>query len=154
MLRDDLLVELAKRRSADVSQIKAVRGMERGDLARQMPKISAAIAQALALPDGECPKPLVREVPPQITLLGQFISSALNSICRAANVAPSLVGTASDVRDLVARQLGYRQPDDEMPLLGRGWRAEVVGRLIEDLLAGKVAVRIGDPHSDHPLVFE
>ena len=38
--------------------------------------------------------------------------------------------------------------------LGRGWRAEVVGRLIEDLLAGKVGVRIGDPHSDHPLVFE
>ena len=154
VLRDDLLVELAKRRSADVSQIKAVRGMERGDLARQMPKISAAIAQALALPDGECPKPLVRDVPSQITLLGQFISSALNSICRSANVAPSLVGTASDVRDLVAWQLDYRQPDDVIPLLGRGWRAEVVGRLIEDLLAGKVAVRIGDPHSDHPLVFE
>ena len=154
VLRDDLLVELAKRRSAEVSQIKAVRGMERGDLARQMPKISAAIAQALALPDGECPKPLVRDVPSQITLLGQFISSALNSICRSANVAPSLVGTASDVRDLVAWQLDYRQPDDVIPLLGRGWRAEVVGRLIEDLLAGKVAVRIGDPHSDHPLVFE
>jgi ribonuclease D len=154
VLRDDLLVELAKRRSAEVSQIRAVRGMERGDLARQLPRLAAAVATALALPDAECPKPMVREVPPQITLLGQFISSALNSICRAATVAPSLVGTASDVRDLVAYQLDYRQPDDEMPILGQGWRAEVVGRLIEDLLAGKVAVRIGDPHSDHPLVFE
>ena len=81
-----------------------------GDLIRQMPRLTAAIGQALALPDAECPKPLVREVPSQITLLGQFISSALNSICRAANVAPSLVGTASDVRDLVAWQLDYRQP--------------------------------------------
>jgi hypothetical protein len=32
--------------------------------------MAAAIAQALALPDSECPKPLVREVPSQITLLG------------------------------------------------------------------------------------
>jgi ribonuclease D len=154
VLRDDLIVELAKRRSADPVQIRAIRGMERGDLARQMPRLTAAIAEALALPEGDLPKQLVREVPPQIALLGQFISSALNSICRAATVAPSMVGTASDVRDLVAHQLGYGQPGDEVPLLGRGWRAEVVGRLIEDLLAGKVGVRIGDPHSDHPLVFE
>jgi ribonuclease D len=39
------------------------------------------------------------------------------------------------------------------PLLGRGWRAEVVGRLIDDLLAGKLAVRVQDPRSDEPLAF-
>jgi ribonuclease D len=154
ILRDDLIVELAKRRSADPKQIRALRGMERGDLQRLMPKLAAAIEQALALPDQECPKPSSREVPPQINLLGQFISSALTSICRTAQVAPSIVGTASDVRDLVAYELGYRRPDEEPPILGQGWRAEVVGRLIEELLAGKVSVRIHDPHADEPLVFE
>ena len=34
VLRDDLIIELAKRRSADPKQIRAVRGMERGDLQR------------------------------------------------------------------------------------------------------------------------
>ncbi len=154
VLRDDLIVELAKRRSADAKQIRAVRGMERGDLQRLMPKLVGAIEAALALPDHECPKPASREVPPQINLLGQFISSALTSICRSAQVAPSIVGTASDVRDLVAHELGYAQPDDEPPVLGQGWRAEVVGRLIEELLAGKVSVRIRDPHADEPLAFE
>jgi ribonuclease D len=154
VLRDDLIVELAKRRSADPKQIRAVRGMERGDLQRLMPKLAGAVEAALALPDSECPKPTVREVPPQINLLGQFISSALTSICRSAQVAPSIVGTASDVRDLVAHELGYVQPGDAPPVLGQGWRAEVVGRLIEELLAGKVSVRIHDPHADEPLVFE
>ncbi len=154
VLRDDLIVELAKRRSADPKQIRAVRGMERGDLQRLMPKLAEAVETALTLPDSECPKPAVREVPPQINLLGQFISSALTSICRSAQVAPSIVGTASDVRDLVAHELGYGQAGDELPILGQGWRATVVGRLIEELLAGKVSVRIHDPHADEPLVFE
>ena len=94
--------QTAQRRS---KQIRAVRGMERGDLQRLMPKLAAAIETALACRDQECPKPTVREVPPQINLLGQFISSALTSICRSAQVAPSIVGTASDVRDLVAHEL-------------------------------------------------
>jgi hypothetical protein len=29
-----------------------------------------------------------------------------------------------------------------------------VGRLFEDLLAGKLAIRVANPKSDHPLVFE
>ena len=35
VLRDDLLVELARRQTADVKRIRAVRGMERGDLLRR-----------------------------------------------------------------------------------------------------------------------
>ena len=80
-----------------------------------------------------------------MAVLGQFLSSALGSICRRAELAPSIVGTASDVRDLVAYRLGLADGNGEPPLLGRGWRAEVVGRLIDDLLAGKLAIRIHDP---------
>jgi ribonuclease D len=77
----------------------------------------------------------------------------LGSICRAAQLAPSIVGTASDVRDLVAWHMKLWD-DAEPPLLARGWRAEVVGRIIEDLLDGKLAIRISDPRNEEPLVFE
>jgi NADPH-dependent glutamate synthase beta subunit-like oxidoreductase len=40
------------------------------------------------------------------------------------------------------------------PRLARGWRAEFVGRLFEDLLAGKLSIRVVNPKSDHPLAFE
>jgi ribonuclease D len=152
VLRDDLIVELAKRRSADPKQIRALRGLERGDLQRLIPKIAEHIATALELPDAECPRGDRRETPNQLNLLGQFLSAALTSICRSAQIAPSIVGTASDVRDLIAFRLGFG--DDEPPLLARGWRANIVGQLIDDLLSGQKSIRIADPNSDHPLVFE
>ena len=88
-------------------------------------------------------------------MLGPFRSSALSSICRAAEVAPSLVGTSNDVRDLVAYHLGeYEGLDGEPPVLMQGWRAEVVGQLLDDLIAGKVSIRIRDPRAEQPLAFE
>lgn len=155
VLRDDLIVEMAKRRSADPKQIRAIRGMERGDLQRHVPSISKAIAKALEAPDEACPAVARRESSPQLAMLGQFLSSALSSICRAAEVAPSMVGTPNDVRDLIAYQLGeYEASEGELPALAQGWRAEVVGQLLDDLLAGKVSIRIRDPRSDQPLAFE
>ncbi len=152
VLRDDLIIELAKRRTPDIRQIQAVRGLDRGDLKRFLPKLSEAIDRALALPESELPRSERRETPNQINMLGQFLSSALTSICRSAQLAPSIVGTASDVRDLVAYRLGFDVGG--IPALAKGWREEVVGHLIDDLLRGKTSIRIADPLSDEPLVFE
>lgn len=58
VLRDDLIVEIARRGSADVKHIQAVRGMERGDLQRRMGEMAAAVQRALDLPDAECPDAL------------------------------------------------------------------------------------------------
>jgi ribonuclease D len=154
VLRDDLIVELAKRKSSDVKHIRALRGMERRDLDRALPQLSAAVQRGLDLPEDELPVPAQREAPTQLNVLGQFLSTALVSICRKAELAPSIVGTASDVRDLVAYRLGLVDGTGEPPVLGRGWRAEVVGRQIDDLLAGRLSIRIQDPLSAEPLVFE
>ncbi len=154
VLRDDLIIELAKRKSCELKQIRAVRGMERRDLECALPQLAAAVKRGMELPDSELPAPQQREVPAQLNVLGQFLSTALAGICRSAELAPSIVGTASDVRELVAYRLGLTNVDDGPPLLGCGWRAEVVGRMIEDLLAGRVAIRIGDPLASEPLLFE
>lgn len=154
MLRDDLIIELAKRQTADPKRISAIRGLEFGHWQKHMPKISAAIESALALPDDECPRTARGNSFQQLSLLGQFISTALGSICREARVAPSLVGTVQDIRELLADRLGMRSKQDAPPLLAQGWRAKVVGSVVDDLLQGKLAVRIADPHSDEPLAFE
>jgi ribonuclease D len=154
VLRDDLIIELAKRKTCDVRQIRAVRGMERRDLDRALPQLAAAVKRGIELPESECPAPPQRDVPAQLNVLGQFLSTALAGICRANELAPSIVGTASDVRELAAYRLGLINDKDEPPLLGRGWRAEVVGRMIDDLLAGRIALRVGDPLAEEPLLFE
>jgi ribonuclease D len=158
VLRDDLLVELAKRQSADIKHIQALRGMERGDLKRQMPQIAAAIERGMMLPEDQLPHLGRKNSLPPFNLLGQFLATALGSICRDAKVAPGLVGTVQDVRDLIAwrLQLQGKLPGDpgEPPALAQGWREEVVGRVIEDLLEGKLAIRISDALSEMPLTFE
>ena len=57
-----------------------------------------------------------------------------------------------DVRDLIAHHFGHEQ--DEAPALAVGWRAEVVGQVIDRLLDGELSIRITDPNSNQPLSFE
>jgi ribonuclease D len=156
ILRDDLLVELAKRSVADVPQIRALRGMEHRDKQKYLPAIADCIREALELPRDQWPKPPARAANrPQFTLLSQFVAAALGCLCRDQQLAASLVGTVQDVRDLIAYRLGAPSPDDgEVPALARGWRAAVVGRTIEDLLAGRLSFFIADPLAEQPLGFE
>ena len=155
ILRDDLLLELAKRQTADMKRIRVVRGMEWGNVQKHLPAIGETIEQAMALPDSKLPHLEKKSTRPQLNLLGQFLSTALGSICRSANVAASLAGTAQDVRDLIAYRLNLGGFEDgEVPILARGWRAEVVGQVIDHLLAGDLAIRISDPLHDEPLAFE
>ena len=154
VLRDDLIVELAKRRSADPKQIGAIRGMERGDIRRVIPDLAVVLERGLTVAEEDLPQQVRSESNPQLMMLGQFLSSALSSICRDAEVAASLVGTPSDVRELIAYRLGEATSDAGRPVLANGWRAEVVGQVLDDLLAGRLAIRIADPHSDQPLVFD
>jgi ribonuclease D len=154
VLRDDLLVELAKRKSADERQISAIRGMQRSDLRHILKSLSAAIERGLDLPDDECPGgERHRAPPPQLAVLGQFMATAIAGLCRQMQLAPALVGTSSDMRDLLAHKLGYFD-DERPPLLSTGWRAGVVGDVVDDLLSGKASLRIGNIRSHDPLVID
>ncbi|MFM9195840.1 MAG: ribonuclease D, partial [Planctomycetia bacterium] len=145
VLRDDLLVELCKRKSADERQISAIRGMQRSDLRHILRGLSQAIERGLALPDDEGRGgEKHRAPPPQLAVHGQFLPPAVAGVCRQMHLAPALVGTSSDMRDLLAWKLGYWDGEEErVPLLASGWRAEVVGSLVDDLLSGKASLRIG-----------
>jgi ribonuclease D len=91
-----------------------------------------------------------------LNLLAQFLAPALASVCQQAEVAASMVGTASDVRELVAHRLGIQRQDadDGLPVLAQGWRAELVGKLIEELLDGKKSIRITNAQHADPLAFD
>jgi ribonuclease D len=118
--------------------------------------LSEAIDRALQLPKSEWPKPYRPKPSPRATLLGQFISTALTSICRSQQLAPAIVGTVQDVRDLVTYHVfsdEIGEPAD-IPALAKGWRASIVGRTIEDLLEGKSVIRIIDAKAEEPLMIE
>jgi ribonuclease D len=155
ILRDDLLVELARRGKSDVTQIRAIRGIERSLSKRHFEAVAESIERAVQLPRDAWPERPNRQPSSHGALVGQFIAAALNSICRAQQLSPSLVGTVQDVRDLVEYRLVPPTNGSEVaPALATGWRASVVGRTIDDLLTGKLAIRIHNPRADDPLVLE
>ncbi|GAB4135930.1 ribonuclease D [Thermopirellula anaerolimosa] len=149
ILRDDLLLELAKKKTGDVKRIMAVRGMNFRHLRPWIPEIAERIRRALAMPEENLPRPDHREGVSQSPLLGQFLFTALGGLCRQGDISVGLVGSTQDIRDWVSYRLG--EANDEPPLLAQGWRRELIGDLFDRLLSGKAALRIRDARSDHPL---
>jgi len=151
MFRDDLLVELARRRTNDEKRIASLRGMQRQDLPRILPDLVAAISRGMSLPEQELPIPLLRTLYPQYTVLTQVLYAVLGSICKQNHIAPLLVGNPYDVRELIADELGTL-PESVTPRLTIGWRADLMGTLLLDLLHGRKTLQINHNSADEPLV--
>lgn len=153
VLPDDLIVELARRANANPKQLKAIRGFESRVSRFLSDDIGKAIERAKALPDSQLPPRIRRNKSANLGLLGQFLTTALKIVCKTESIAPGIVGSADDVRTMAAWKLGMVDPKDP-PELSRGWRAEIVGTLVERVLDGTYAIRVGDPKSDEPLIIE
>lgn len=151
ILRDDLMVELAKKKTADQDKIRAVRGMLHGQLKKAIPDIADAVARGLEAPTDELKGSRRKPPPPQLNLLGQFIAPAINSLCNRSDLATAMACTATDIREQISYHLGWSHKSDPPPKLSQGWRAELIGNLIDDLLEGNKAIRISDPQSSEPL---
>ncbi|MDR1477891.1 MAG: HRDC domain-containing protein [Planctomycetaceae bacterium] len=151
-LRDDLLIELARRKTSDPKRIAAVRGFQRPDLARCIPEISDAVEYALKLPLENLPKTSSRYSYPQYSVITQFLYAAVSSLCRKEHIALQLVAGPNDIREFIAAELGTIAPNLE-PRLNSGWRAEFIGNLLRDLLSGKTAIEINPRTPEDPLLF-
>jgi ribonuclease D len=155
ILRDDLVLELAKRQPKTFDELFATRDMNRGDLRKSAQEILERIERALAIPESELPqppRPAGLEIDSDEHVVGQLLGIALLNQCSALNVAKTLVGTSADLRDLV--RWHQRGSKGLPPRLLQGWRASVCGDLLRDVLTGKIALRVADSKSDQPLVFE
>jgi ribonuclease D len=106
------------------------------------------------LPDNELPEKY--RAPPPVTqneVLGKMLGIALAQACGELGISTSLVGTTADLQDLVRWHVVDKKSGPP-PRLMQGWREEVCGDLLSDVLDGKVAFRIVDPGSEAPLRFE
>ncbi len=154
VLRDDLMIEIARLKSDQPLKIRSIRGMNFSRHQNDLNQIAEQVGQALKLSDEQLPKKVRSEANyTKLSQVIQFSQTALGIVCRREQVAPALVGTTQDLRELVAWTMG-EFTGSQLPLLDRGWRKEVVGDVIVDLLAGKVAIKITNPNAEFPLEFD
>ena len=140
IVQDDALVAIAVQRPRTVESLEQVRlvprGMANGSWGRQVVK---AVERGMALPGRDLPAPEAdasskKSAPAP---LADLTATLINARCEELGVAPALVASSAEIRRFVAGGA------DEGPLAS-GWRYELLGRDIQRLREGKLALSVRD----------
>ncbi len=146
MMRDDILIEIARRAPTKAEDLHAVRGLPRG----QEDAIIEAVRRAKALPIELCPEPEARDNDTSnILLLGNLLNVVLSDFCGRNRLAANLVSSGSDLKAIVRIRV-YGEPLPDVPLC-RGWRAKAVLPELLGILSGETAIRVADLKANDPL---
>jgi ribonuclease D len=138
VLRDDLLIDLARRTPSSSQQLEAMRGVDGGVL-RHADKILALIKQAKALPPEQWPRlPKFH----QLTLPQEALVDAMMAIVKMRaeqnSITPAVLASRKDLEKML---LGK----DDLALL-TGWRFELAGKDLQAFLRGDCLIRTIDGH--------
>jgi ribonuclease D len=141
VLGDAPLVEIAKRRPQSVERLGQIRGLHEGVLRRRGRGIIEAVARGRErepIPvEGERPTPSDSADAPLIAL-GEAL---IRTRAAEAELAYELIAARADLQRVVT---AVRTNGSEPAVRTlEGWRREVVGSELLDLLAGKISLRVG-----------
>ncbi|MFQ5806681.1 MAG: ribonuclease D [Phycisphaerae bacterium] len=146
MMRDDVLVTIAKRRPQRASDLQVLRGFPQSRKSRIVQEILDQIKEAVATPRAQWPEPYKpRDDSPMTKAALDILSAFTRAVCHEEDLGHDLVGSTQRLRELVDYLLGESQ---ERPLLLTGWREEFIGRRLVDLLEGRSELHLtGWPHN-------
>jgi ribonuclease D len=140
IIQDAPLVELAKRHPRDLESLKSIRGIHPSLVRRRGTAIIETIAVGLSDP------PIPREArhprsDPGDAPLIALAEALLRARARDAGLAYELIATRADLERIIAAAR-RGEPEPDVRTLS-GWRRELVGGDMEDLLSGRTAVAVG-----------
>ena len=151
VIRDDLLIAIAKRQPGNRADLEALRDFNRPHLLSKAAELLAIVAESQKVAPESLPEHAERhDEGPGLTMVVNVLSAALATCCTEKKVAMSLIGSTSDLKELVRWQSRDR-PGSEQPFLTKGWRDKVCGETLLDVLAGRSTLRIVDLDSDVPV---
>ncbi len=154
VLRDDLLVAIAKRQPPNRRELEALRDFNRPALLSRSQEILEILNQARAVPEESLPDSPARfDEPPGLLTLTNLLSAALAQCCAQKQIAGSMVANVADLKQLIRWHLDGRN-DNEPPALLQGWRSVFCGQHLLDVLEGRLALRVVNSASEFPVALE
>jgi ribonuclease D len=141
VLADPALVEIAKRQPSNTGALEHIRGIHPSGIKRRGQAIVDAVAEGLAAP------PIPREGGRGHSDAGDAPLIALaEALLRAralqAGLAYELIASRAELEQIVSA-VRRHEPEPELRTL-TGWRRELVGDDLRDLLAGRKTLAVGD----------
>ena len=155
VLRDDLVIDLAKRKPQTVAQALATRDLNRPEYKRRLEDMVNVIIEALAIPDKDLPTKIRsrrQESSSDEQVISKLLSLSLSNRCAELDISQTLVANNKDLAELV-RHHRFGEHDNGKPRILDGWRQEVCGQLLLDVMDGKVGFRVAPANSSTPLEF-
>ena len=133
VLPDLAVAGVAQRAPATLTELRKVRGIEdrhlRGNVGEELlAAIQHGVSALAPLPPSNVRPEVPRELRAAIGLLTAWVAQ----LARDLELDATLLATRSDLEELLR--------DEPDARLGEGWRAELVGRQIRQLLAGEAAL--------------
>lgn len=149
IVRDDLLVEVARRNPKSPRDLAVIRG-----LAHKFLDDFYGIYQRIQkLSPEECPVPAERDQDPvQINLVVTLLTAVLPDLASRERLAPNLIASNNDLRVLV-RAFQAGKPTEAETNLVRGWRGKAILPHLLDLLTGRRGLRIADLAQEAPFEY-
>jgi ribonuclease D len=149
VVRDDLLVEIARRNPKNVRDLQPVRGLAK----RYLSAIFEAVERGRAAPPEDLPTAVEREQdPPQQSLLVNLLAAHLAHLAEEMELASNLVASNQELKMLVRARI-QGSPPSPHSLLHQGWRATHILPYLQAMLEGRISLRVGDIQKDVPFVF-
>lgn len=152
VIRDDLMIELAKRQPTTIEEMKQTRGMGSVANARWAGEIIGAITAGKAAPFPESTGRSWRREDAEEAMVHKLVSAAMVHLATENQIAPALLGANEDLRQFVDWHASNYSTDP--PLLAQGWRALVCGNNLKNLLDGNVAIRLQRTPDGPRILFE
>ena len=143
VMKDATLVDLARRVPKSKGDLGNVRGLNSREIERSGNEIVAAILA------GEKQEPMDRAPAPprQLQARARMVSGLADAIVRAraehARLATELIATRAELEALLTEVFAGKVDESRHRLL-QGWRRDIAGDAVVDLVTGKLAVRVTD----------
>lgn len=150
ILRDDVIIELARRGSWDPNRIAVVRSLNSTATSTLVQQLSECIKRAVSLDDAEKPHDEQHSSYPQYAMATQFLNVLMAQYCQHRGVAPKLCFTAEELRKAIASHEGLL-PENEISRLNQGWRREFIGDYLKKILEGRYVMQFSNDLEHNPL---
>lgn len=135
VLRDDVLVDLARRMPETVQDLRSMRGLEPHVIKRLGDEVLQVISRVRTIPEAEWPILGFRFTP---TPAQEALIDAMMAIVRQCgienSVSPSALATRRELEQLVAGKI-------DVDLL-HGWRGRLVGKELKAFLQGERSIQV------------
>jgi ribonuclease D len=136
VIGDESLVEIARRRPADIAALAAIRGVGDRVAGQRGAGIIAAVEAGMAVAEEDLPKMARRQrTGADVGPIADLLSAVCRLRAREHGVAMTLLAT----RDELERFAGGER---EGHPLAEGWRHSLVGAELEAVIEGRVALRV------------